>query len=436
MSATESPVSQSGPWAPSRDPLFWIIVAAYFALAVTYSYVMELGYGPDETSRHYPYVEWLATERTLPPADPAVDCGALELHPPLYYALLTPVYLAAKPLGDRAALRALRWTSPFLVGACLLLWFAVIRRACANDRRTTLFAFALTAWWPNLHVDAGALNNDVGTLLVCAGSLYLIHVKQWGSRSWASAALWGALVGLGGLVKSSVLTMGVPVVAVALVWQHGRRFYADGRFWARGLLAATACAAICAWWYERNLELHGMLVPVPAGYAPEFFGMTRAEALHRAIDGLWQTVFAGAVWFPDWSHPVVYGALRVLTAAGVIGVAAGLCRLATKRTRCAEGQAAAIVLPAIGFGAMLLSCIWVTVFVHFGVHGGGRYLVPFLPGLTIPFALGLKQLVPRRLQSAMMVVVALFFLALNFLVWYHLITYWNPYVLSTAGRFG
>jgi hypothetical protein len=89
----------------------------------------------------------------------------------------------------------------------------------------------------------------------------------------------------------------------------------------------------------------------------------------------------------------------------------------------------------VAFGTMLLSDIYVTVFVHYGFHGGGRYLLIALPGLTIPFALGLKQLCPERWEKPMMVAVSLFFLCLNFLAWYHVVTYWNPYVLETAGRF-
>ncbi len=433
-------------WQPGRDLLVWLIFAVYFGLAVGSSYVHELGHGPDETSRHFPYVEWLARNRCLPPADPNVECGALELHPPVYYLLLTPVYDAASPYGRRAALRALRWTSPFLVLLVLLLWFRVIRNACAGERRTTLFAFALTAWWPNLFVDAGMLNNDVGALLVIAILLYLAVFEHYASRSLFSAGLWGAFAGIGGLVKASVLVSAVPIIAVALIWQHGGRFWKDGRFWSRGLLAAAACVGICGWWYLRNLELHGSFTCITRdmGFCLIPPGLTNFEALMaglvgplvlRAVNGLWVSVFAGAVWFPDWSHPVVYGALRVLTALGIIGVGLGVYRLYSGRARLAPGQAAAIVLPAVGFGAMYLSDIWTSVFVHAGFYQGGRYLLISLPGLTIPFALGLKQFLPRRLQTALMVLVVMFFFVLNLLVWYHIITYWNPYVLSQGGRF-
>lgn len=440
------PAGTSQAWKPRRDPLVWAILGVYLALAVASSFIHELGFGADETSRHFPYVEWLYHERILPPNDPAVECGPLELHPPLYYALLTPLYGLMEPYGRRAALLALRLVSPPLVLVALILWFAVIRRACADDRRTSLAVLAVTAWWPNLFADASLLTNDVGTLVTLAALLYLVAVRHWERRDLASAVIWGALVGVGGLVKTSVPVAGAPLIAVALAWQHGRRFYRDGRFWTRALLAAAACLAICGWWFARNLELYGSLTnittalgfsPIPPGisnFEALLYGMVWPLAL-RAINGLWVSVFAGAVWFPDWSHSVVYTLLRLITVAGIIGVGVGVWRLATGRLRFAPGQAPAIILPAAGLGVLYLSDIYMSVFVHMGFYQGGRYLLPFLPGLTIPLVLGLRQLAPRGWRVPATAAVALLMLALNFLVWYHLITYWNPYVLRTAGPF-
>lgn len=433
-------------WNPRRDPLVWVILGVYFALAVASSFIHELGFGADEISRHLPYVEWLYHERTLPPDDPEVECGSLELHPPLYYALLTPLYALMEPYGRRAALRALRLVSPPLVLVALLFWFAVIRRACADDRRTSLAVLAVTAWWPNLFADASMLTNDVGTLVTLAALLYLMAVRHWERRDLASAAIWGAVVGIGGLVKTSVPVAGAPLIAIGLAWQHGRRFYRDGRFWTRLLLAAAAALAICGWWFARNLRLYGSFTNITPelGFSPIPPGISKLEAvlygmvwplLLRAVNGLWVSVFAGAVWFPEWSHPVVYTLLRVITVAGIIGVGLGIWRLATGRLHFARGQAPAIILPAAGFGVLFLSDIYMSVFIHMGFYQGGRYLLPFLPGLTIPLVLGLQQLVPRSWRPPVSAALALLMLALNFLVWYHIITYWNPYVLRTAGPF-
>jgi hypothetical protein len=435
---------QTTGWMPRRDPALWAILAVYLALAITYSHLFALGYGPDETSRHYPYIQWLADKHVLPPSDPAVDCGPLELHPPLYYAVLLSVYLAAHPYGNVAALRALRWTSPFIILAALLLWFPVIRRACGGRRGPTLFAYALTAWWPNLFVTAGTFSNDAGALLLSALLLYLVAVRHWTDRGPRSAALWGLVLGVGALMKSSALTVGIPVIAVVLIWQHGARCWRDGRFWTRALSAAAACAVTCGWWYVRNLGLYGELIPVPRGYCLIPAALTGLEALMagmvgplamRAVNGLWVSAFAGAVWFPDWTHGVVYPTLRVLTALGVLGVLVGAVRLGRRGARLAPEQGRALVLTCAGFGAIYLSCIWVSVFAHAGVYQGGRYLLIVLPGLTVPLALGLREVCPRPMRGVLAALVLLLFLGLSALVWYHLTTYWNPYVLGTAGRF-
>ncbi|GEM_PF-7103992 len=445
-SSDDAPGIARTEWQPRRDPLVWVILGVYLALAIASSFIHELGYAADETSRHLPYVEWLYHERTLPPAVPGEEAAPLELHPPLYYALLTPLYALMEPYGRRASLLALRLVSPPLVLIVLLLWFAVIRRACANDRRKSLAALALTAWWPNLFVDASMLTNDVGTLLTLAGLLYLISVRQWERRDLASAALWGGLVGVGGLVKTSVPVAGVPLIAIALVWQHGRRFYRDGRFWTRGLVAAAAFLAICGWWFARNLELHGSLTgitptlgfrPIPeaiSNWEAVTYGMAWPLVL-RAINGLWVSVFAGAVWFPEWTHPVVYTLLRIVTMAGILGVLVGLWRLAKGRARFAEGQAPALLLSIAGFAVLYLSDIYVATFIHMGFYQGGRYLLPFLPGLTLPLVLGVGQLMPDRWQKHAFIALTLLILALNFLAWYHITTYWNPFVVQNAGRF-
>ncbi len=444
--AAPEPAVPTPAWNPRRDPLVWVILGVYMALAIASSFIHELGYAADETSRHLPYVEWLYHEHTLPPNDPTVEAGPLELHPPLYYALLAPLYGLMEPYGQRAALRALRLTSPPLILIVLLLWFAVIRKACANDRRASLAVLAVTAWWPNLFVDASMLTNDVGTLLTLSILLYLITVRHWERRDLASAVIWGALVGVGGLVKTSVPVAGAPLIGIALVWQHGRRFYRDGRFYTRALLAAAACIAICGWWFARNLELHGSLtgITVAMGFRPIPEAISNFEAVMygmvwplvlRAINGLWVSVFAGAVWFPDWSHPVVYTLLRIVTVAGIAGVLIGIWRLAKGRVRFAEGQAPALLLPIAGFAVLYLSDIYVSTFIHMGFYQGGRYLLPFLPGLTLPLVLGIRRLVPERRRVPATVALAVLMLLLNFLAWYHIITYWNPYVVRTAGRF-
>lgn len=426
-------------WNPLRDRAVWAILLVYLVLAITYNFTMALGYAPDEQSRHYPYVRFLATERALPVGDEGTEGGYLDIHPPLYYALLTPIYLIFHSQGDYVTLRALRLTSPPLVFLALLLWLPVIAKACGHRRGPTLFAFALTAWWPHLFVPAGALNNDVGVIVMSALLLYLVAVRDWGSRTVGSAALWGAVVGLGTLMKTSAFPPGIVLIGAALLLQHGRRWYADGRFWTRLACGLGVAVAVCGWWLARNVQLYGQLSPVPV---PDFAmpipeGVSKLEALFmgllgplalRAINGLWASVWAQMGWFDPVVEPVVYTVLRLVTALAVAGWIWVLIR--RRRELPSLVSQPALVLAMLGFGLLLAAALYISIFVHLGVFQGGRYLLPFLPGLTIFLTLGLRAIVPPRARLPLAIVFLAFFLGLSPVAWYRLITYWNPFVLG------
>lgn len=426
------------PYRPLKDPAVWLIYLVYFGLAVTFSYVMLLGHAPDETSRHLPYVRWLAETWSLPVGNPEVEQGALELHPPLYYLLLTPVHLAADGLGI-PPLRLLRWTSPFLILAGLYFWQRIIFRATGGQRSLFLFVFALTAWWPNLFVDAGALNNDVGAILASALLLYLAAVHFWDDRSLKGALILGTVAGITALMKASTIATSVGVIGVMLLWQHYTDLPWDRRFWLRAAAVVGAFLAISGWWYLRNYHLYGAFTPYPRGYSPIPEGLSRWDVIStgmvwplvlRAMNGLWGSVWAGMAWIPPAAGPVVYTLLRMVTAAAAIGLLWRIVRW--RRGETPTGDLQAMVLPAVGFATLSLAAMWMSVFVHAGVYRGGRYLLIFLPGLTIPLACGLHELYRRIPGQLLYFVTVGFFLLLSPLALYHIATYWNPTVQNAA----
>ncbi|MFP3905329.1 MAG: hypothetical protein ACLFWB_13880 [Armatimonadota bacterium] len=433
---------QQETYQPPKDPAVWLIYLVYFGLAVIFSYVMLLGHAPDETSRHLPYVRWLAETWSLPVGDLEVEHGALELHPPLYYLLLTPVYLAAEVLKINP-LRLLRWTSPFLILASIYLWQQVIWRATGRKRALFLFSFALTAWWPNIFVDAGALNNDVGAILASALLLYLAAVYYWDDRSLKSAVVLGVIAGIAALMKASTIATSVGMLGVMLAWQHWDRLPGDRKFWLRGFSMMGAFFAIAGWWYVRNYALYGAFTPYPRGYSPIPEGLSRWDAIStgmvwplalRAINGLWASVWAGMAWIPPAAGPVVYTVLRIITVAALIGLAARIIRW--RREGAADAEIQAIVLPLVGFVTLVVAAVWMSVFVHMGVYQGGRYLLIFLPGLTIPLAYGLHELYRRVPRYVLHFVTVGFFLLLSPLALYHIATYWNPTVQNAAAMSG
>lgn len=69
-------------WVPHKDPVIRFILALHLAYALAFSFVMELGHAPDELSRHYPYVRFLAHNWRLPVGDPGTEGGASRHSPP------------------------------------------------------------------------------------------------------------------------------------------------------------------------------------------------------------------------------------------------------------------------------------------------------------------------------------------------------------------
>jgi branched-subunit amino acid transport protein AzlD len=88
--------------AVRRPTAVWaLLTIAYLAFACLYNALIPLGYGPDE-AHHYGYIQHLVLYRSLPvlgPQDHPILCHrdprppmAIGIHPPLYYALLAPIY--------------------------------------------------------------------------------------------------------------------------------------------------------------------------------------------------------------------------------------------------------------------------------------------------------------------------------------------------------
>ena len=431
-----APSEQLSPPRQSRDWAIAGIVLAHFALALTTSFFMLLGYAPDEP-RHFAYVRWLAQHHSFPPPDERLSGGAHSLHPPLYYVLMLPVYWAFSSLGDAAAMRAMRCVAPFFGVAALCLLVPVVRKAMAGRRGMTLFTLSLIAFWPQLLVCVAMVNNDAAAVLMSALLVNVVLVQRWDSRV-SSAALWGAVLGLASLAKFSNFLAGGPTVAVALAIAHGKHFYRREEFWKAGFLAAVCCLAVCGWWWVRNLLVYGAVNPYPAiPILPP--GLTPLEAVlsgHawrlflRALNGLWASTWPAIDWAPAGLLPAILLLLRLVTVLALAGALVWMWRLARRQITLTRDQMAAVLAPAAGYAAMFLALLYVATFKHAGTYRNGRYLMPFVAGLAITMGLALEQICPPRLRPWAAGALVVFFLALTAVGWYHLATYWNPLILS------
>ena len=436
-------------------------LAALVALAITYSYAIPLGYGPDEP-RHFNLIKLLWEDHTLPRVLPdGRELGnAIALHPPTYYVieglawyparwlsralaararqgLWRRLVIGAEParvpdrLIERAVMyRVFRMTSILWGVAVIWLVFRAVRAVWPGAPLLAAGVAWVMALWPHFLMNFATITNDCGANL--AGALF---VWYWacraprGTGSLRDAARAGLLVAIGALMKAQVgLVLGL-ATAAALAWPYGRRFYLRAGFWQRLGIALVVAAVLASPWYGRNLILYGRINYVPQGYSIIPRGMSAWDAFLTGIlwaaflatvSGLFKSIWAQVGWFPKALAEPIYG----LAGLVVVGAAVGIANLARRRTRPADAErlrrAACILLP---FPIAWAVAVYAALFVHFGWHEGGRYLLFALPGLVTALVGGWQQVAGAKGGTAVLIG---FLVTANAASLYNLLTYLNP----------
>ena len=158
-------------------------------------------------------------------------------HPPLYYYVLAPVYLATKSLSFAGQLFALRAFS------CLIAWIGLCVTAVAAlrgkipERAALPLMFAIAAWpliFPMWFPEMGRLGNDsLITVFAALGGSRLARHNAGAPRHYL---LLGLVLGLALLTKATFL----PVTAAILSRSACRHCCRTRR---TGAAASSACAS-------------------------------------------------------------------------------------------------------------------------------------------------------------------------------------------------
>lgn len=452
-----------------RPDLAAAILACFLVLACVYVWVIPPGYGPDEP-RHFAYVRRLAEKGELPIfRDGAEADGAHTLHPPLYYAVLAPVYLAARPLGERGALLVLRHLSPLLLLAALLVLLDVFRRLFPGQPGLQAAALAFTALLPEFLLEAAVVNNDGGAILLAALYLRQLVVLLERPPSLRDAVVTGLI--LAALVNTKAIGWTLAPVWLLCLWFRRRRH--SPRLLVRDAVAAYAVlAALGTWWYARSYALYGQAFqvalpgdPMVEHYRPRnTFTREPLTALEvytkgeivvlagRSTLGLFQSFWAQVDWIPVAARPWVAGVPEASTLSGprprpypsgvllvlVLGPLVRAAYVLARRFRAArrgEPEPEPDVPPLAlagrwllgwAFGLAWLNAWSLATFVHLGVFQGGRYLIPVAAGAAVLLTVGWASLLPARARPWLAPAAMALFLGLNALCLNELVTVLNP----------
>ncbi len=336
-----------------------------------------------------------STPITSSPHDPAWGAGAQQyegVQPPLYYALLAPVYALARPLGLLETVMGLRFETLVLSLLAVPLT-ALLARELFPDRSVTwLGAPALLVTLGAVNGDGAYITNDA-LVLPLSAAIMLVAARAWArGPTLGQAALMGALGGLAFLGRANAVVL-APLVALALIgaaWRH-RTPLERVAAWA-GIAVGIGLAFGLPWIAWTRLAYHGTTI------AAEF------SAILEPIVGRQPWTFEGLLdhlanatrgWFDfEVLRPPLGGFFAGAAAVCVAALVAGLVGCARRGDR---------------YGALALvwlaSCAPIALFGMLGViqlvldgNGGmvGRYLILTLPALALLVAAGFDALLGAR----------------------------------------
>ena len=352
-----------------------LIVAASFVLFSLYSVLTPLFEASDELW-HYPMVQHLATGGGLPvqragQTDAEAPWRQEGSQPPLYYWIaaafsapfdssnwreirrINPHSDMGVPTRDgnanvvlhtpaeawpweRAALavRAARLASILMSTATVFFAYLAARelfpsgagRGALDAGLLRLAACVIVACTPMFAFISGAINNDnAAVLFSTVGLWWALRLMRLGDLSRKSAAVAGAIAGLGALSKSSALGLVGLFGLAALLTQPSSGPSRDAtpgpRLSIRGAFVFVTLAVtllISGWWFIRNQQLYGDLLGWNA-----FLDVVGRRDQPATLAQLWSER-EGFVW-AYWG---VFGAMNVIMPPWIYDALNGLAALA------------------------------------------------------------------------------------------------------------
>jgi len=280
-----------------RRYLSALIVLAYVALAVIYSFVTPIGEAPDENF-HFAFIEYVIHNNgNLPVIAPSGEPQNAQFsHPPLYYALASlivrfipyePAPLQYNPYtmiglrpginyskyihtpaedfpwqGVALAYHLVRLLSIALCAGAIYAIYRAAQLAVPDNQTVPLLAMAAVAFNPMFLYVSASVNADQLVILTSALASWLIVLIWQRGLTWQRVALLGLVIALGGLGKPSGLTLYVPTAGLlAILWW--KRRISLWRAIRAGLILGGVFTVIAGWWYWRNLQLYGSITELP-----------------------------------------------------------------------------------------------------------------------------------------------------------------------------
>ncbi|MBN1488238.1 MAG: glycosyltransferase family 39 protein [Anaerolineae bacterium] len=422
------------------------ILILFCLLGIAYVLLIPYGEHPDEAD-HYTFVWYIHEHKSLPVQSFVREENMVQEghQPPGYYAavaLLTawaphdfyePVFNPYLPVGEldkkliqqylHPGAERFPWKGVFLAGqisrlvsvimgiAGVWLTYKITRLVVPDNPRIALLAAGIHAFIPQFIFISSGVSNDNGAALMGALIIWQI-LRLWHKPTNKGLLLLGVMLGIGIIVKVSLMAMGIAVgwmllcIATRPYWPRLREIPilpTLREMFNKGLLIIAPMPLISGWWFWRNYQLYGdpigwsvwmstnspsfRKLPITIGYALDF--------LWRQFISFWGVFAWGRIFLPGWLYILLLG----VTLIAIVGLVRHL-RLKFHIAKHSGETAQWDYLAKIGLLGLILVTFLISTW-RLGlkldmVASQGRFLLPVISSITIMLTLGWLEWWPYK----------------------------------------
>jgi 4-amino-4-deoxy-L-arabinose transferase-like glycosyltransferase len=360
-------------------------------------------------------------------------------HPPLFYVISAPVYLATDWMSVANQMIVLRMVAiPFGMLA-VLGTFLMARWLFPRTGFVAITAAAFVAFQTQISYEAAMINNDI---LVVGFAAMLMALLVRGMRDrfpWRLTIAIGALFGLMLLSKGSSIAFAGPI-AIMMILGLGIR---NWREWIpKGAAAAAIGFAMSAPWYIFLYRTYGNFSALDQvadlQYWETYSQGTDLPSLWS--DLIWNKGFAVSRWNETWGMfgwrliPLSMNMMWILGIVCLIPLIAFLIYFATVARRSLRSDGDGTIerprtwqlCALVAF--VLTGILGYAAVIQFGMRfvlTQARYFFPMVPPVAILLMIGLYWLVPERWRGYAQVLTVAALIALNLYVYSsYVVPYW------------
>jgi len=319
--------------------------------------------------------------------------------PPLYYAVLSPIFiLTARFFSLADTFLLMRFWSVLVASAIVPLTYWIARRVTPFPYLASAVTM-LVALFPGLYPDVVRVSTDA-LLVPMAAAIFLALLRYVDSRSKRDAVVLGLLM-LAGLSTKAFL---IPVLIAAVLGILALREFRTA--------AVVSFVSAAGWiWYARNIWITGSLTGLPQTVAAKPSLLESIASLRHLhwIDMIKLTAVSH-IWIGNFSllqyRSWIYKVIELFFATGLVGfIIASLRKPLSHKFQ--------VLLLVYALFAASLVYFATQIFLEGGVSViQGWYLTPMLPIEALVFVLGIQYLFPRKAFPWIVAFVAFCFLAM------------------------